>query len=73
MIKNRVPFHELVLLQSYLQSIFSLSKKCDENFNYTKWYFNAKYTENEIREIINSFIENEIKNDCGVLKRLNGN
>jgi hypothetical protein len=73
MSKNKPPVSdsEIRMLQAYLDQIVSIENKCKDDFSYTEWYLEEKYSEDEVNAIINFFRENGVKCDCGILKKFN--
>lgn len=66
---KRIRENDFILLQAYLQEIFSIENTCKDNFTRTQWYLNEKYSENEVTEIIKEFMRNDIKCDCNLINK----
>lgn len=73
MSKNKQPVseHDIILLQAYLEHVVSIENKCKDDFSHTEWYLMEKYSEEEVRIIINFFKEKGVKCDCDLVKKFN--
>ncbi len=64
-----ITIQELAFLQAYLFQVFSSEKQCKKNFDHTEWYFNEKYSSNDVSSIKNYFVNNGIFCDCDIINK----
>ena len=65
-----IPVFKLAFLQAYLYEIFTLKKTCENNFKHTQWYLDENFSEKNIEKLFEFFKNNELNNDCDILKKL---
>lgn len=65
-----IPIYKLAFLQSYLYQVFSLESHCENSFKNTEWYLKGKFSEAEIRDLLNHFLRLGLKCDCDIINKL---
>jgi hypothetical protein len=68
--KDRFTDIDMALLQAYLHEMFTHQTSCKENFTYTEWYLEEKYSDSIKEQVLKKIKEAGINCDCGVVEKI---